>query len=273
MSRHFASPSEPWFKIRNLEVTTVILVALVGVASGLAAVISPALPQVLYFHPSLVAEGQLWRVVTWPLANSIWVVITALILWYFGSDLERTLGRTRMAWLLVGAWASLTVASTLVSLLPSLGGSSLAGLDLIQFAVLLLWIAEYPKRPFLFGIPAWVFGAVISAVQVLGLVANRAFGALLSLLLGLVFVAIAARRFGLLDAYAWIPGRGGVRPAAPARTRPAPPRSRVRRDGQRLSDRERLDALLDQINERGIGSLSESQRRELMRLRDRLRGS
>ena len=270
MSRHFASPSEPWFRLGTLEVTTVVLVSLVGVASGIAWVVNPGIGQALFFHPVLVAQGQVWRVVTWPLANSIWVVFTALMLWYFGSELERILGRNRMLWLLLGSWAGMTVASTLVTLLPGLSGSSLAGLDLIQFAVLLLWIAEYPNRPLFFGIPAWVFGLVIVAVQALGMVAGRAFGSLLSLLFSLVMVAVLARRFGLLGAYPWIPGRPGARPATPARIRPAP-RAQARRDERQVSDRERLDALLDQINDQGIGSLTEAQKRELMRLRDRLR--
>jgi hypothetical protein len=38
-----------------------------------------------------------------------------------------------------------------------------------------------------------------------------------------------------------------------------------------MTDREQLDALLDQINDHGIQSLTDAQRRELMRLRDRLR--
>nr|WP_300150655.1 rhomboid family intramembrane serine protease [Propionicimonas sp.] len=270
MSRHFASPSEPWFRLGSLEVSTVVLVCLLGVASGIAWVVMPGLPDLLFFHPWLVGDGEVWRVVTWPFANTIWVAITALILWYFGSELERILGRLRMLWLLLGTWASLTAASTLITLLPGLTGSSLAGLDLIQFAVLLLWIAEYPKRPFLFGIPAWVFGTIIVAVQALGMIAGRAFGSLLSLVFSLVFVAIMARRFGLLGAYDWIPGRPGTRPAAPPRTRHVP-RSEVRREQRRMTDREQLDALLDQINDQGIQSLTDAQRRELMRLRDRLR--
>jgi membrane associated rhomboid family serine protease len=272
VSRHFASPSEPWFRVGSLEVSTVVLVSLLGVASGIAWVVMPSLPNLLFFHPWLVASGEVWRVVTWPLANSIWVLITALILWYFGSELERILGRARMLWLILGAWASLTVASTLVTLLPGLTGSSLAGLDLIQLVILLLWIAEYPNRPFFFGIPAWIFGTIIIAIQALSMIAGRAFGSLLSLVFSLVLVAMMARRFGLLGAYEWIPGRPGARPAAaaPPRTRHVP-RSEVRREQQRMTDREQLDALLDQINDHGIQSLTDAQRRELMRLRDRLR--
>lgn len=270
MNRHFASPEDPWFRLGRLEVSTSVLVGLIGVASGLVWVIVPDVWQLLFFHPSLVAAGQGWRIVTWPLANTIWVVITALILWYFGRDLERLIGRFRMLWLVVGTWAGLTIASTLVALMPALSGSYLAGLDLIEFAILLLWIAEYPNRPFFFGIPAWMFGAGLVALQALSMIAARNLGGLLSLVLSLVLVAVMARRFGLLSAYDWIPGKPAVRTSAPARTRHVP-RSQARQEQRRTSDRERLDALLDQINDQGIQSLTDSQRKELLRLRDRLR--
>jgi len=247
-----------------------VLVGLIGVVSGLVWVIAPGLPSLLFYAPSLVAEGEVWRIVTWPLANTIWVVLTALILWYFGSELERLIGRLRMLWLIVGTWAGLTAASTLVSMLPVLNGSALAGLDLIEFAILLLWIAEYPKRPFFFGIPAWVFGAVIVGLQVLSMIAARAVGSLLSLVFSLIIVAVMARRFGLLSAYDWIPGQPAPRKPARTRTRHVP-RAQARQDQRRASDREQLDALLDQINANGIQSLTDAQRRELMRLRDRLR--
>ena len=124
MSRHFASPTEPWFRIGRLEVSTVVLACLIAVASGIAWVVAPGLASALYFNSQLVAAGEVWRIVTWPLANDLWVVITALVLWYFGSDIERLIGRTRMAWLLVGTWAALTAASTVVELLPALRGAA-----------------------------------------------------------------------------------------------------------------------------------------------------
>jgi membrane associated rhomboid family serine protease len=251
-------------------VSTVVLVALIGVASGVVWVVVPDIIDLLYYHPLFVAAGQWWRILTWPLANTIWVVLAALILWWFGRDLEQLVGRSRMLWLLVGTWASLTAASTVVSLLPGLSGAGLGGLSLIQFAVLLLWIAEYPNRPFFFGIPAWIFGLAFVALQALSMVAGRDFGGLLSLLFSLVFVAMMARRFGLLSAYEWIPGRPVPARTPQARTRHVP-RKQARQEERRTSDREQLDALLDQINDQGIQSLTEAQRRELMRLRDRLR--
>jgi membrane associated rhomboid family serine protease len=145
--------SEPWFRIGRLEVTTVVLVLLVAVGFGLAWVARPSLPATLLYTPEAVASGEVWRLITWPFANvlDLWTVITLALFWYFGTELERLIGHVRMVWLLLGMWASLTAAYTVVALLVG-GGGGLAGLGTIEFLLLLLWIAEYPRRPFFFGL-------------------------------------------------------------------------------------------------------------------------
>jgi hypothetical protein len=248
-----------------------VLVVLLAVASGLAWVAAPNLPMYLLYTPDAVAAGQVWRFVTWPFATdlSIWTVITLALFWYFGTELERVIGHSRMAWLLVGMWASLTAAYTLVALVLG-GGPGLQSLDFIQFLLLLLWIAEYPRRPFFFSIPAWVVGAILVGVRVLGLIAGRDGAGLLSLLISFALVAMVARAVGLLGDYPWIPGRpaDGRRPAAHA---PRTGRASSRAESRHTSDRDRLDALLDQINAKGLNSLTDAQRRELLKLRERLR--
>ncbi len=254
--------------------TTTLIVCAGVVASWIAWVVVPSLPNLLYFDPAALLS-QPWRLVTWPVANqlSLWEILNLFFFWYFGTNLENTIGRTRVLWLLVGIWGSLTAASTVVGL--AVGGGYLAGIDLIQFVVLLIWIAEYPTMRFLFNIPAWVFGLVLVGLRVMQLLAARMMGQLLVLALGLVLVAIVARRVGLLAHFSWIPG-GRRRPVATTRVRAHRPsraeRAHARAEQRSMSDRERLDVLLDQINEQGINSLSEAQRRELMALRDRLRG-
>lgn len=273
MSGLFASRGpvgEPWFRIGRLEVGTVMFVVLLVVGSWVAWVFNPALPLVLGYSPSALGSGEVWRLVTWPLANELglWEVLGVFLFWYFGTELEQQIGRRQTVWLLAGIWASLTAASTVAGLL--LTDQWLAGIGLVQFVILLLWIAEYPSRPFFFGIPAWVVGVVLVGVQALGMVAYRALGNLVSLLLSLVLVAFVARMVGLLTSYPWIPG--GRTPAPRTRTRaPRMTRADVKEQRRRMTDREQLDAILDQINERGLGSLSAAQRRELTRLRDRLR--
>lgn len=255
----------------RIEVTTVVLVILIAVLAGLSWVVVPSLPLQLLYTPEAVADGEVWRLLTWPFANdlSLWTVITLAMFWYFGTDIERLIGRTRMVWLLLGMWASFTAAYTVVALIAG-SGRGLYGLGSIEFLLLLLWIAEYPRRSFFFNIPAWVIGAILVAVQVFGLLAARDIPGLLSLLFSFVLVAIVARSVGLLGEYPWIPGRM-VRGRPVTARAPRVPRSHARQATRNASDRERLDALLDQINAGGLNSLTESQRRELLKLRDRLR--
>lgn len=275
MSGFFAarnSSGDPWFRVGRVEFGTVMLVTAVVIVSWLAYALCPAFSDLLALYPELLVEGQLWRLVTWPLNNApgLWPVLTLFFFWYFGSELEQSIGRKRMAWLLVGIWGSLTVAAMATGLLLG-GGYGMGGIGVIQFAILLLWIAEYPDRRFIFNIPAWLFGLVLVGLQVLQAVAARDLGGLISLGLGLALIAVAARRSGLLAAYSWIPGGRTRAKARETTVRRRPARGAAKQESRATSDRERLDELLDQINDQGIGSLTDAQRKELMKLRERLK--
>ena len=256
-------PDDPWFRIGRLDVTTTVAVVATVLVGWLVWVIQPSIVNALYLSTTDLLRGQVWRLVSWPLAEglSLWSAISLFFFWYFGSELERATGRVQMGGLLIGIWASLTVPAVLLSLLLRVD-LPLGGMNLPQFIVLLLWIAEYPTRRFFFNIPAWVLGLVLLGIQVLTLLAARGWGSLLVLLFGLVGTALIARQVGLLTEASWLP-RFRRKPRAAQ-----PSRERVRRQG----DRERLDALLDKINTVGIGGLTAGEKRELHALRDRLRG-
>ena len=258
-----------WFRLGRVEVTSSLAVAGLGAIGVVAAAFVPGLLSFALFHPAGVLDGEVWRLVTWPWFDrvSLWSILTLALLWYFGTDLERQVGRSRMARLYLGCWAVLTAVSLGVGLL--LGGGLMLGLDMVQLLVLLLWIAEYPRRPFFFGIPAWVVGLVLVALQVLTMVAGRDLGGILSLALSFVLVAVVARAVGLLGDYDWIPGRRKRRTAT---AWPTQTRSRARAQRRQQSDSARIDELLDKINAQGIHSLSRSERSELDRLRQRRRG-
>lgn len=265
---------DAWFRLGRVEVTSTTALVLVGAVTMLVCLFVPALYTLWAFTPDALFSGWLWTPFTWPLANSfgLWELLTLFMLWYFGNDLERMVGRRSMMWLYVGIWGALTVTSLVMGLVVA--GSGLAGLRLIQFVVLLVWIAEYPHRRFFFNIPAWVFGAVILALQVLPLLAAAQFGALLSLLVSLFLVAVVARRVGLLGEHGWIPGgRRTARPAAPPRAPAAPrmPRAAARETKRRASDEERMDDLLEKISAQGIHALTKAERAELEKLRQRRR--
>ncbi|MEL4359337.1 MULTISPECIES: hypothetical protein [unclassified Luteococcus] len=258
-----------WFKIGRVEVGSTLLTVGAVVLAWIASVIAPNLPAVLLFTTAELLGGEVWRAFTWPFAEQIglWGVLSLFFFWIFGTELEQQLGKNKMAVLLLGIWASLTVSAAALGLLLS-NFAVLMGIGLIQFVVLLLWIAENPRRPFFFAIPAWVVGAVLVALQVLQLIAARNLVALLSMLLGFALVAVLARSQGLLRDYDWIPGRSTPKPGKPGKpTRAA--REQAKRQAARAKDDDRLNELLDQISAKGMDSLTPAQRRELMKLRNR----
>lgn len=273
---------DAWFRLGKLDVTSTVLVVLIGAVGVVASAFAPVLYQVGRFVPAEVLQGQVWRAVTWPFVDgiSLWSILTLVLLWYFGRDLENQVGRRPMMSLYVALWAILTVVAFVVGL--AMGGGAMAGLDSIQFIVLLLWIAEYPRRPFFFGIPAWVVGAVLVALQVLSYIAIRDLAGLASLVVTFFVAAVVARRFGLLSDLSWLPGRrgsaprirqgGGVRaPQAAAPRTPRAARAEQKAAARQASDHERMDALLEKISEQGIHSLTPAERKELEALRERRR--
>ena len=273
---------DAWFRLGKLDVTSTVLVVLIGAVGVVASAFAPVLYQVGRFVPAEVLQGQVWRAVTWPFVDgiSLWSILTLVLLWYFGRDLENQVGRRPMMSLYVALWAILTAVAFVVGL--AMGGGVLAGLDSIQFVVLLLWIAENPRRPFFFGIPAWVVGAVLVALQVLSYIAIRDLAGLASLVVTFFVAAVVARRFGLLSDLSWLPGRrgsaprirqgGGVRaPQAAAPRTPRAARAEQKAAARQASDHERMDALLEKISEQGIHSLTPAERKELEALRERRR--
>ena len=273
---------DAWFRLGKLDVTSTMLVVLIGAVGVVASAFAPVLYQVGRFVPAEVLQGQVWRAVTWPFVDgiSLWTILTLVLLWYFGRDLENQVGRRPMMSLYVALWAILTVVAFVVGL--AMGGGAMAGLRSIQFIVLLLWIAENPRRPFFFGIPAWVVGAVLVALQVLSYIAIRDLAGLASLVVTFFVAAVVARRFGLLSDLSWLPGRrgsaprirqgGGVRaPQAAAPRTPRAARAEQKAAARQASDHERMDALLEKISEQGIHSLTPAERKELEALRERRR--
>lgn len=273
---------DAWFRLGKLDVTSTVLVVLIGAVGVVASAFAPVLYQVGRFVPAEVLQGQVWRAVTWPFVDgiSLWTILTLVLLWYFGRDLENQVGRRPMMSLYVALWAILTVVAFVVGL--AMGGGAMAGLRSIQFIVLLLWIAEYPRRPFFFGIPAWIVGAVLVALQVLSYIAIRDLAGLASLVVTFFVAAVVARRFGLLSDLSWLPGRrgsaprirqgGGVRaPQAAAPRTPRAARAEQKAAARQASDHERMDALLEKISEQGIHSLTPAERKELEALRERRR--
>ena len=284
---------DPWFRIGTLDVNTTILVIILCVASMFVWAIDDAVWDNLVLDPDAVRSGEIWRVVTWPLANQpgLWPVLTLAIFWYFGREIEGMLGRARFAVLLL-----------LLAVVPGIVGVLLDivdfGLAPIELAVFLIFVAEYPFVRFFFGVPGWAIGAVIVGIQVLQYLGYDEERRILLLFVTLATAALVARSMGLVTALPWIPKLPIPGTGARATRRRRPPRrssgggevvagpwSSTSRGGPARGaalpqppgpssldrDQAELDALLDKISELGMDGLSSDEKRRLNDLSKRMR--
>jgi membrane associated rhomboid family serine protease len=280
--------SDPWFRIGTLDITTTMLVVIACVASLFVWAISQDVHQYLWLIPDDVKHGELWRLLTWPIANvpDLWTVITIAIFWYFGKQVEGMLGRNKFAIMLL-----------LLAVIPGIVGVLLdtpqAGLAPIELAVFLVFVAEYPFVRFFFNIPAWAIGAVVVGIQVLQYLGNRDRNSIILLFVTIAVAALTARSMGLAQSLPWIPkipypsrsrrqrrrtGRRGngdvISGPWGSSTRTEPYRGSLPqppRPAEDPRDQAELDDLLDKISAAGMEGLSAEEKRRLNELSKRLR--
>jgi hypothetical protein len=294
MARPGRGSDDGWFRLGSIEVSTTVLVVVLTIVSVLEWAFEGSvgpLQSHLALDPHSVVSGQVWRVITWPLAYPFGIglfdLLAIFLFYYFGIEIERLLGKKRMAWFLglvtVGLallWV-LIVEGTAISNGAASGALTLSTINQLELMILLVFIAEYPHRRFFFNIPGWVIGAVLVGLYVLGYVGNREWILLLNFALGLVLTALVAKSLGLLSEVRQVPRlRGPARARRPKRSRGGPtggPNTVVAGPWQPREvppvsrDQAALDALLDKISAGGMDSLTEHEREQLMVLRDRLR--
>lgn len=271
-------PNDPWFRIGTFDVNTSAFVAGLAALSMFVYALNKDLFLPLYLLPEKVLNGQVWRLVTWPIPNvpDIWTVLMIVMFWYFGRSLEESIGRVRYLWFLLVLTIIPGIVATIIDL-PA------GGLRPIELAVFVCFAIEYPNLRFFFGIPAWVIAAVVVGVDILQLLGERQDEALLFLLVTLAVGVVALRAFGLGERVPWIPriklpkrggsgggggGRkkrkGGANLSVVPRPSAAPPRAPV------MSAE--IDSLLDKISEHGIESLTPAERARLEEHSRKLRG-
>lgn len=291
LSRPGGGSDDGWFRIGRIEVTTTVLVVVVAIVSFIVWALEPpgkAIQNALTLDADAFVHGQVWRVLTWPIAYpngmGLFDIIAVALFWYFGTEIEALLGKKKMAWFLglvalaLGLLWVAIVELTAISNGVGGGGLNLSSLNQLELMVLLVFIAEYPQRRFFFNIPGWVIGVVIIGISVLSYLGNRNWLLLLDFALGLVLTALVARSMGLLSEWRGVPhvnvrrkprakkkqkrSSGPTVVQGPWQSPGGPPVSR---------DQAALDALLDKISATGMDSLTDQERDQLMVLRDRLR--
>jgi hypothetical protein len=296
MDRFYSSPShqpdEPWFRLGTVDVNTTILLCGLSVVSMFVWALASGIVERLVLFPPDVRAGHVWQLVTWPIANgpSIWTVIDVAMLYLFGREIERAIGRRGYLWF-VGALALLpglvaTALDVILSGAPDGARFLPDGLFLFSTGMFIAFVAAYPRAIGFFGIPLWVFGAVFVGIDVLQYVGEDRMDELAVLLVIVAISMLGARAYGISE-LTWIPkvplpGFVTNRATAhPQRGRKAPRRSAGRGSRRGSGDvitmrpqnatptsaellrQAEIDILLDKINEHGIGSLTPEERRRL----------
>ncbi len=293
--RNFGESDDPWFRVGQVAVTTTVIVSAMSVAymfvwafEGFDRPITTKLLLNAGPRYGTVGEGEIWRLVTWPLpmAPSLWMLLLVAVFWMLGSQLEALMGRKRFTFFLL----VLTVVPALVmTALEFADISGLAyGLRYVEIGILVAFATQYSSIRFWPGIPAWGLAGIIVGMAVLQAISNQR-GYELVLTVTMAFLApLMLRALGHAEQHEWLPKfplpaklAGGPYHRPPTRQRK---RSQPRQRSTHLSSvpppppppadvaaQAKIDALLDKMGEHGMESLTEAERRTLEDLSKRLR--
>lgn len=246
--------------------TTIIValyvVSMVGVAIALASGAEASLGQLTFNTESVLRGGELWRCLTYAFVNppDPWFIISLVMLYIFGRDVEQHLGRKGFVRLYLGfllLGPSLLLAASLVSRESFSITQSWA-----NFAVFLSFAALYPGAQLLFQITAKIFAWVLLGISVLQLLAGRQWLEMM-VLLATAFLAYYAIRHGSALNFDFV---SRLRPAS---SRSKTPRLRVVKnpDDQAVDAHHIIDPLLEKISRSGLSSLTRREREQLERAR------
>ena len=293
--RNFGESDDPWFRVGQVAATTTVIVSAMSVAymfvwafEGLDHPITTKLHLNSEPWHGSVGQGEIWRLVTWPLpmAPSLWSLLLVAVFWMLGSQLEALMGRRRFTFFLL----VLTVVPALVmTALEFADISGFAhGLRYVELGILVAFATQYSSIRFWPGIPAWGLAGIIVGMAMLQAISNRTPYEFVLTVTMTLLAPLMLRALGHAEQHEWIPkfplpaklGSGQYhRPPTRQRKRPQP-----RQRSTHLSSvpppppppgdvaaQAKIDALLDKMGEHGLESLTEAERRTLEDLSKRLR--
>ncbi|MEC7924698.1 MAG: rhomboid family intramembrane serine protease [Actinomycetota bacterium] len=266
--------NDPWFRIGQIDITTTVGLIGLGIISVFMWAIEGREHQIslkLLLDPQKVQDGEIWRLLTWPLVNqaSFWTIFLFFILYMLGNQLENLMGRRTFLYLLL----ALTVLPGLVVTLASISNSSPAfvyGLRFVELGVLIAFAAQFPFARFWPGIPAWGIVSVIVGLQFLDALQMRSGLHALALLTVTLTALVGMRSLGYATDLHWLPSLPLRSKSGSQRRQRSTHKKRSRKNHLRAVTEFRnhhtekeIDQILDQVAETGVESLSKEQRKRL----------
>ncbi len=252
----------------GVHVVCAVLVCIVTAIPGLAGTLN-----YFVFDSARIWNGlQLWRLGTYAFvhfpSSLLWFAIEMYLLFVFGREVERFLGRRAYITLYVSL---LLTPAALLTIWGLLERSAVAGSTALHFGIFVAFATIYPRVELLLRIQAKWVALILAAVYTLQLLAYHAWSDLVVVWtsIGVAFLFVELNGAG--PELAWwnaVKARFAPRPKyhVVPKPRPRAGNGRTEPDDAHVS----IDPILDKISKFGIGSLTSSERRQLNRERERL---
>ena len=292
----FGRGGQPWFVLGNIEfTTTVVLIAVNVLWMFIYAAEGPSHDLTLRLW--LVTEGaggysgvlggEVWRIFTYPLVAepSFWTVLGMVFFYIFGNQMEALMGRRHYLGFVIALTIVPALAVTFFDAVSSGFVGGFGGIDMVQFGVIIAFVAQYPTARFFFGIPAPVMIGVFVGLRYLAIIGDRDEFSFVLVTAAIATALVVFKSLGYAHEVSWIPriplpaSMTGQQASAPRPQQQRRRRSRGRGNlsavptpppADPLMDME-IDALLDQVAEQGLDSLTKDQRKRLEEHSKRLR--
>ena len=218
------------------------------------------------------SSGQVWRLFTYafihPPPGLLWFAIEMYLLFVFGREVERFLGRR--AYIALYVFLLVTPAA-LLTIWGLWERCVISGSPALHFGIFVAFATIYPRVELLLRIQAKWVALILAAIYTLQLLAYHAWSELVVVWtsIGVAFLFVELNGAGPELAW-WNTVKARFAPRPKYHVLPKP---RARTASSRSESEDvyaSIDPILDKISKFGIGSLTASERRQLDRERERL---
>jgi|SRR5436190_167143 len=231
------------------------------------------LPYFIFDSAQVLALGRIWQIATYAFVHApyagmalLWFAVEMYMLFMFGREVERSIGRRAFIWL----YALLLGVPTFFLLLAGFWARfGLAGSAMVHFGIFIAFAAIFPHvEMFFLRIQVKWIALVLIAIGTLAALASHDWAGLITLWTTLATAVAFVRLRGIGPELVWWND-------LKSRWQPKPkfhvvPRSSPRRVSEPENVHESIDPVLEKISKQGINSLTASERRALDRARARL---
>ena len=226
----------------------------------------------IFDSAQVLGMGRIWQMVTYAFVHApysgsalLWFAVEMYMLFVFGREVERFIGRNAFVILYALLLCAPTVFLTVGGIWTRLG---LAGSGALHFGIFIAFVTIYPSVEMFFRIQAKWVALVFAAIWTLGDLAGRDWSSIIVLWVSIATGFLFIRLRGIGPELMWWDNlKSTLRPKPKFHVVPKPSARRVI-EPENVHDS--IDPVLDKISKSGIGSLTASERRVLDRARARL---